>query len=268
MKPNFMTYLIKNREVLQQLILRDIYGRYKGSFLGIFWTAVNPLLMLSVYTLVFSQIFRAKWGGSSGGDSPITFALNLFAGLIVFNIFSECASKSPTLITSNPNFVKKVIFPIHTLGGMVTGSALIHGAMSATILMIAKLIIDGNVSNTMIAIPVVWLPLIFGCLGLSWILSWIGAVIKDTPQVVNAGVSMMMFLSPIFYPSSILPDKLQWLAKINPLATVIEDTRSVFISGVMPSASKLIIEILISLLWCQLCFNILRKSQKSLADIL
>ena len=172
------------------------------------------------------------------------------------------------MITGNPNYVKKVIFPIHTLGGMVTGSALIHGAMSATILIIAKLILDGNLTNTVLAIPIVWLPLIFGCLGLSWILSWIGVVIKDTPQLINAGVSMMMFLSPIFYPSSALPDKMQWLASMNPLATVIEDTRSVIILGNMPSASKLLIEIFISVLWCQLCFNILKKSQKSLADIL
>ena len=124
--------------------------------------------------------------------------------LIVFNIFSECASKSPTLITGNPNYVKKVIFPIHTLGGMVTGSALIHGAMSATILTIGKLILDGNLSNTALTIPIVWLPLIFGCLGLSWILSWIGVVIKDTPQLINAGVSMMMFLADII--SSLIHD--------------------------------------------------------------
>ncbi len=268
MNYNFVGYLAKNRRILKQLILRDIYGRYKGSILGILWTVINPIMMLSVYTLVFSQVFRAKWGGGSGEDSPLTFALNLFAGLIIFNIFAECATKSPTLITSNPNFVKKVIFPIHTLGGMVTGSALIHGAMSTTILIAAKLILDGGISTTMLSLPVVWLPLIFGCLGLSWILCWIGVIIKDTPQIINAAVSMLMFLSPIFYPSSLLPDKLQWLAKVNPLATVIESTRNVVIAGILPNAGKLIIEIIVSAIWCQLCFNVLKRSQKSLADIL
>ena len=88
MKSNFITYLIKNRGILQQLILRDIYGRYKGSILGILWTAINPLMMLSVYALVFSQIFRRN-GEAVGEDNPVTFAFNLFAGLIVFNIFSN-----------------------------------------------------------------------------------------------------------------------------------------------------------------------------------
>ena len=100
MKKDFLSYMLKNRTLLRQLILRDINGRYKGSMLGILWTAINPLMMLSVYTLVFSQVFKARWGGTTTGDeTPITFALNLFAGLIVFNIFAECATKSPTLIS-------------------------------------------------------------------------------------------------------------------------------------------------------------------------
>ncbi|MCB4429084.1 ABC transporter permease [Synechococcus sp. MU1643] len=269
MKKDFLSYMLKNRTLLRQLILRDINGRYKGSMLGILWTAINPLMMLSVYTLVFSQVFKARWGGTTTGDeTPITFALNLFAGLIVFNIFAECATKSPTLITSNPNFVKKIIFPIHTLGGMITGSACIHGAISAVILVMAKIIWDGKAPLTAALLPIVWLPLIIGCLGMTWILSWIGVIIKDTSQVINAAVSMLMFLSPIFYPTSMLPEKIRWIAAINPLVSSIEGTRSILIAGELPKIGGLITSIFVSLLWCQICFRILKKSQKTLADIL
>lgn len=269
MKKNFLGYMLKNWTLLQQLIIRDINSRYKGSILGILWTIINPIMMLSVYTLVFSQVFKARWGGATtGSETPITFALNLFAGLIVFNIFAECATKSPTLITSNPNFVKKIIFPIHTLGGMVTGSALIHGTLSAGILIIAKIIFDGSAPPTVLLLPLVWLPLVFGCLGMTWLFSWIGVIIKDTSQVINAAVSMLMFLSPIFYPTSMLPEKIRWIAAINPLATSIEGTRGILIASELPKIGEMTVAIVIALLWCQACFSILKNSQRKLADIL
>ena len=266
MKSFFAIEIAKDREILMQLIKRDVYARYKGSLLGIVWAGLQPIMMLSVYTLVFSQVFKGRWDGIIEDNRPTTFALNLFAGLIVFNIFAECTSKSPTIITNNPNYVKKIVFPIHALGGMLTGSAFAHGLISAGILILAKGMIDNSISSTVILIPIVWIPFLLQCLGLTWLMSCLGVFIKDTGQIVNAFISMLMFLSPIFYPSSALPGKLMWMTDINPLVFTIDRTREIMIYGIVPNWEEVIIAIILSTIWCQMCFMILRKSHRSLAE--
>lgn len=266
--PNFISATLSNRQIARQLIERDVKGRYRGSQLGLAWTIVSPLIMLSVYTLVFSQIFRARWGEAGGDQSPATFALNLFAGLLVFNMFAECATRSPSLITSNPNYVKKIIFPLHVLGTMVVGSALVHALTSTIILFMAKLIIDGSIPATAALLPLIWIPLTLGCLGMSWLLATVGVFLRDISQIMAAAVSMLMFLSPVFYPASALPNNLQWLASFNPIATVINETREVLLVGTAPPALTWISQVAIAMLWCQLCFIILKRSQHIFGDIL
>jgi len=100
--------LVANRHLILSMTKREVIGRYKGSMIGIFWSFINPVFMLLVYTFVFSVVFQARW--SVGSDSKTEFALVLFAGLIVFNLFSECITKSPDLILRNVNYVKKVVF--------------------------------------------------------------------------------------------------------------------------------------------------------------
>ena len=121
LRSNFAEAIKKDAEITIQMTIRDVRSKYKGSRLGMIWSILNPIIMLVIYTLVFSQIFQAKWGNAiSDGNNTIVYALNLFAGLSVFNIFSEVIARSPTLITSNPNYVKKIRFPLHVLGEMTT----------------------------------------------------------------------------------------------------------------------------------------------------
>lgn len=268
---NQLTFLkpgIRYWELLSQFTRRDIASRYKGSQLGMAWTVINPILMLSVYTLVFSKIFRARWGTNNADQGPLHFALNLFAGLIVFNIFAECATRAPMLISSNPNYVKKILFPLEILGAMVTGSAIFHALTSTIILVLAKVAIDGTVPYTIIWLPVVWLPLVLGCIGMTWILATAGVFMRDINQLMGSIVSIFMFLSPIFYPSSAVPQGLQWLVNINPLAVIVEQTRSILIEGIAPSAVSLIIITSMAIIWCEIAFRILKKSQSEFGDIL
>ncbi|CAE20284.1 ABC transporter, membrane component [Prochlorococcus marinus str. MIT 9313] len=258
----------RNRELIRLFINRDITSRYKGSQLGLAWTAINPIVMLSIYTLVFSQIFKARWGVSTENQGPVYFAINLFAGLIVFNIFAECATRAPTLITGNPNYVKKIVFPLEILGTMVTGSALFHALTSTSILLILKIIVDGTIPFTVLMLPMVWGPLILGCLGLTWLLATIGVFIRDVNQLINSVVSMCMFLSPIFYPSSAIPQDLIWLARINPLAQTIEQTRQILIEGIAPSGLQIAVQFLISIGWCEITLRILKNAQSEFGDIL
>ncbi len=268
MIPEFLKTCIETRELVIQIVARDIATRYKGSKLGITWSAINPLIMISVYTLVFSQVFKARWDTLGDAESTVNYGLNLFCGLLVFNIFSECITRSPLLISSNPNYVKKVIFPLHILGIMAVGSATINAAISATILLAIKTMFDGTIYVEVTTLPVIWLPMLFTCLGLAWILSTVGVFIKDITQLTNSVVSMMMFLSPIFYPIEALPIKIRWIGNINPIANTIESTRSIIMHGDLPNMSHWLLYLLASIAWCEFSFKILKSNKRKFGDFL
>lgn len=188
----------KYRDLITQFVRRDVVGRYKGSFLGLFWTFLNPLLMLTVYTFVFSSLFKARWG--TGGENKVEYALVLFAGLVVFNIFSEVIVRSPGLILSNTNYVTKVVFPLEILPVAVLGSSLIHAAISMSILLVGLMLFLGVLQWTLFLLPIVMIPLILMALGLGWILASLGVFLRDLSQIIAISVQALMLLSPIFIP--------------------------------------------------------------------
>ena len=125
--------LLRNRELLWELVKRDFIGRYKGSMSGVVWSLFNPLLMLAIYTIVFSVVFKAKWGG--GEESKVAFAIVLFSGMIVHSFFAECLNRAPSLIISHPNYDKKVVFPLEILPWMTLFSVLLHFLVSFGVLL-------------------------------------------------------------------------------------------------------------------------------------
>lgn len=256
-----------HRELWWRLTEREILGRYRGSILGMAWSFITPLAMLAVYTFIFSQVFNARWGGLEQ-TGPLGFAINLFAGLIVFNLFSECAMRAPSLIVSNPNYVKKVVFPLEILSCVAVGNALFHILTSLCILIVFELIAFQSIPLTLFWLPLVWLPLTLGSLACSWLLSAAGVFLRDIGQLIGVGINMLMFLSPIFFPLSALPERWQPLLRINPLAQVIEQTRRVAVQGVNPDLTYLLFGILITLLACELSFRGFQKSKKAFADVL
>jgi lipopolysaccharide transport system permease protein len=140
--------LWRNRNLVRSLVHREVVGRYRGSFMGILWSFFNPIFMLLVYTFVFSVVFKARW--NSGSDSKTEFALVLFAGLLVFNLFSECFNRAPSLILSNVNYVKKVVFPLEILPWVTLGSALFHAAISLIVWFCAYIFFIGIPSVTVL----------------------------------------------------------------------------------------------------------------------
>ena len=263
----FPAYFWRHRELWLRLTEREVVGRYRGSILGNAWMFITPLAMLGVYTFIFSQVFKARWGDLEQAG-PLGFAINLFAGLIVFNIFSECAIRAPSLIVNNPNYVKKVVFPLEISSCVSVGSACFHAFTSLSILLAFELIAFQFIPTTILWLPLVWLPLILGCLACSWILSAAGVFLRDVSQVIAVGINMLMFLSPIFFPLSALPERWQPLLRANPLAQVIEQTRKVAVQGVNPDFGYLIAGTLMTLLSCELCFRIFGKSKGAFADVL
>ena len=179
--------ICRDIEVIKQLSKRDLASKYRGSRLGLAWTIVNPVLMLTIYTVVFSSIFKTRWhisGGSEG--STLDYALNIFCGLIVFNIFSEAIGRAPSLITSNPNYVKKIVFPLHSLGVMAVLTPLFQAVSSMAILLCSILIIKGEIQTTTILLPAIWGPFAVFLLGMTWLIASMGVYIRDISQVVTS----------------------------------------------------------------------------------
>ncbi|OBY92652.1 sugar ABC transporter permease [Pseudomonas sp. AU11447] len=258
--------LWRNRSLILQLTRREIAGRYKGSFFGTFWSFFNPILMLTVYTFVFSVVFKARWGGS--GASKSEFALILFAGLIIFNIFSETFTKAPNIILYSTNYVKKIIFPLEILPVVSLATAMFHGLVSLLVWLIFHSIIFGMPHPEALYFPLVILPLILATLGLSWLLASAGVYLRDVSQVIGILTTALMFLSPIFYPLSSLPAELQPLFLINPLTSTIEQSRAVLIFGQQPNWQGLGISMLISCVILWLGFAWFQKTRKGFADVL
>lgn len=257
---------LRNKGLIKNLIYRDVVGRYKGSMLGIAWSLVNPILMLAVYTFVFSVIFKAKW--SAGSDSETEFALVLFAGLLVFNLFSECVTRSPSLILSNVNYVKKVVFPLEILPWVPLGSALFHFAVSLTVWLIGYVIFIGMPNWTIVLVPLIIFPFCMFVVGLSWGLASLGVYLRDVSQIISILVSVLMFLSPIFFPASALPEKFRVIINANPLTYPIEMLRDVMYWGQIPSIEVWLVSFVIDFFICVLGFFWFQKTRKGFSDVL
>ena len=257
---------LNNRHLTKSLVKREIIGRYRGSMLGLLWSFFNPVLMLLVYTFVFSVIFQARWGG--GGDSKTEFALVLFAGLIVFSLFSEMLNRSPRLILDNVNYVKKVVFPLEILPIVALGAALFHMLISLMVWAIAFALLFGRPPITACLLPIVLMPLILFTLGISWLLASLGVYLRDLSQFVAVISTVLMFLSPIFYPVSALPEEYQYFLYLNPLTNIIEQVRNVLYWGNLPDFFEILISTLLSLLFAWFGFAWFQKTRKGFSDVL
>ena len=226
--------LWRNRQIIMQMIKREVVGRYKGSVMGIAWSFFNPVFMLAVYTFVFSEVFKSRWG-VDGDESKTQFALVLFVGMITHSLFSEVLNRAPALIVSNINYVKKVIFPIEILPVIAMGAALFHSIVSLFVLLVAFVLFNGYLYWTVILIPLVLLPLIILTLAFAWMLSSLGVFLRDVGQTIGIITTVLMFLSPVFYPVTALPEKLQPWIMLNPLTFIIMEAREVLIWGRIPN---------------------------------
>lgn len=256
----------RNRQLIRNLVQREVLGRYKGSVLGIFWSLVTPIFMLAVYTFVFSVVFKARWGG--GSDSKTEFALLLFAGLIIFNLFSECIGRAPGLILANVNYVKKVVFPLEVLPWVSMGSALFHFAVSLGVWLVAYLVLFGVPHWHIVLLPLVVLPLVLFVMGLSWALASLGVYLRDVGQIIGLVITVLMFLTPIFYPASALPEAYQPLMFFNPLTLPIEMARDMLYWGKVPQLGTLAIYTAGAGAFAMLGFAWFQKTRKGFADVI
>lgn len=259
--------LIDNNYLIRQLIKKDIEQRYKGSVLGIFWSFLIPILMLIIYTFVFSEVFQAKWGSGST-DNKFEFALILFCGLSAFNMVSEVMNRSTVLIASNVNYVKKVIFPLEALPVIITFSSLFNCLISYLILIVAKLFLEGNISKTLYQIIFLFIPLILLCVGLSLFISAISVYLKDVGNAIGVIVTILMYMSPVFFPLASVPERFQIICMINPMTYIIENFRKVTLYGENIDIMFYLISLIVALLFCVFGKVVFYRAKEGFADVL
>jgi len=257
-----------NRNLIVQMTKREVVGRYKGSIMGLTWSFFNPLFMLVIYTFVFSEIFKFRWAEAGSAESKTQFAVILFAGMIVLGLFSELINRAPSLIISNVNYVKKVVFPLEILPIVAMGAALFHGLMNLGVLLAALMIFNGFIHWTAIFFPIILLPLVILSLGLAWIFASLGVFLRDIGQTISLITTMLMFLSPVFYPVTAVPERFRPFIMANPLTFIIEQARSVLIWGSPPDWTGLGIYILVAIAVAWVGYAWFQKTRKGFADVL
>ncbi len=258
--------IFRNRALLKSLIGREVVGRYRGSVMGLLWSFFNPALMLAVYTFVFSVVFKARWSGGTG--SKTEFALVLFTGLMVYNLFAECVNRAPGLVLANVNYVKKVVFPLEILPVVALGSAAFHLLISLCVWLLFYLAFFGMPSWTALLLPLVLAPLALFTLGISWFLASLGVYLRDVSQVVGVVTTVLMFLSPIFYPVSALPEEFQMIMQASPLTLVVEQARDVLIWHRPMRPTTWLLQMAVAALVAWLGFLWFQHTRKGFADVL
>ncbi|MCU0956457.1 MAG: ABC transporter permease [Hydrogenophaga sp.] len=227
------TSLWQHRALIGALAKREILVRYKGSIFGVAWSFLTPLLTLLVFTFVFGEIFQARWGGARESGT-LDFATALFAGLMVYTFFAEALSRAPSLIVGNPNFVKKVVFPVEILPLTSTLGAAFQLGMAYLLLLLMLQFSQWPVGASVALVPLILLPLIVLTQGLCWLLSALGVFVRDIGQLVQPALTALLFLSPIFYPLSSVPPALQGLFRLNPITYTVEAIRNALLHGTAP----------------------------------
>jgi lipopolysaccharide transport system permease protein len=249
---------------------REVVGRYKGSVMGLLWSFLNPLFMLVVYTFFFAVVFKSRWGAAPAGteESKTLFAVLLFVGMIVHGLFAEVLNRAPNLILGNVNYVKKVVFPLEILPAISMGTALFHSMVSVAVLLLVFLATNGYLHWTLVFFPLILIPLVIFTVGLAWILASLGVFVRDVGQSIGLGMTVMLFLSPVFYPVSALPESMQPWMLANPLTFIIEQARAVLIWGQQPNWYGLLTYTVVATLVAWLGYVWFQKTRKGFADVL
>lgn len=265
--PEMISSFWRSRQLIFRMARREVTGRYKGSLLGLAWSFFNPLLMLVIYTFVFSSVFKARWGVSAK-ETQSEFAVVLFVGMIVHGLFAECINRAPQLIIGNASYVKKILFPLEILPWVAMGAALFHSAISLFVLVALRLVVDAYIPWTALFFPLVLMPLVFAAMGFAWFLAATGVFIRDIGQTTGIFTTVLLFISPVFYPIKALPERFQVILAINPLTFVIEQARDVVVWGKLPDWVGLGVYCLASLIIAWLGFWWFQKTRRGFADVL
>jgi len=258
--------LIEHRSLTWELAKRDVLGRYRGASFGLLWALISPFLMLLIYTFAFGTVMGSRWPEvESGGAS---FAIVLFAALLVHGFFAECLIKAPMLVAGQPNFVKRVVFPLDVLPWPMVISAAFHALANLLVFLVLQLVLDGGVQATALWFPLVLLPLAIAGLAAGWALAALGVYLRDIGQVTPLLSVALLFLSSAIVPPSVVPDAYRWVFELNPLSFIMEQSRDVLVRGLMPDFGGLALYAAVSLVLACIARALFGRLRRGFADVL
>lgn len=257
-------------ELLIPLVVREVAGRYRGSALGMLWSFLSPLFMLTIFTFVFGVVFQSRWtvpGAQAREPSLAEFSILIFTGLTVFQFFAEVVNRAPSLILANANYVKKIVFPLELLPVVAVGNALFHAAISFGLILVFVRLQLGAVPATAWLLPMVLAPLVLMTLGLAWLLASLGTYVRDVGQLTGSVVTALMFLSGVFFPLSALPGWIRGWVALSPVAIPMEAMRGILVFGVAPEWTGLALYSLVSIVVAWLGYQFFQRTRKGFADV-
>lgn len=258
--------VFSNRSLIRALSTREVAARYRGSLLGFTWSIVQPVFMLAIYTFVFSEVFKGRWPGGTG--SKAEFALVLFSGLLVFNMFSEVFNRAPQIILSNTNYVKRVVFPLEILSVVSVITALFNFVVSLAVWVVFYWLAIGTPHESTLLLPFVLIPFIMFLTGLSWFFAALGVYLRDISQITAIITTALMFLTPIFFPVQAIPERFRWLLNLNPLAPSVAQFRDILIWGGHINIMSYLISLGVATGTLFAGFAFFQKVRKGFADVL
>jgi lipopolysaccharide transport system permease protein len=258
--------VVEQSSLLWQFSRREISGRYRGSLIGFGWAVLNPLLLLAIYTFVFSVVFRIRWDGPV--QDRVDFALVVYCGMIVHGFFAECMTRAPQLVVEHRNLVKRVVFPLSILPWSVLVVAGFHFLVGLALVTVALFVKSGALPVTLVALPLVIAPLALLSLGVTYACAALGVYLRDLSQVVGFVALTLLFLSPVFYPASAVPPQWRFVMDLNPIATFIEMVRDALIFGRWPQPVTLAAMWVLALAVAWLGFYGFQRSRRGFADVL
>ncbi len=263
--------MLQNRGLILSLVRREIDMRYKGSILGAGWFVLNSLIVLAIYTFVFGSVLKSTWPIASRSDSsqPTGYlALAIFSGLLVFNLANECLSRAPSLVVANPNYVKKVVFPLEILAPITLGAALFNTFIAWLVMLTVSVALGVWPAATFLLAPLVILPLLPFILGMTWLLASLGVYVRDLVQAIPLLTTMMLFLAPILYPMTAIPADYRWIPALNPVTLPVTELRRVTFEGQWPDVGSLAIALAVNLIICWLGYLWFTYTKKGFADVI
>jgi lipopolysaccharide transport system permease protein len=264
-EPSGLTELWLQRHLLGLMVKRDCLGRYKGSLLGLLWPLINPFGHLLLYTFLFSVVLKVKFG-TSGTTS--NFALYLMAGLLPWGAFAEALARSSTVILEHPNLVKRVVFPLQILPLVTVLSALVTEAIAFIILLVGALIYNHGLPISLVYLPLIITSQVLLSAGISWFVASLSVYIRDIRHLMALGLSAWMYGTPIVYPATALPEQIQFILWLNPMAGIVMDYRRVVLEGLAPDWQHYGVYTAMAIIVCIIGFNFFEATKKSFADVM
>ncbi|SJZ85238.1 ABC transporter permease [Consotaella salsifontis] len=266
----FLTTAWCNRTLLLRLSRREVEARYKGSFLGIAWAALMPLIMIGIYSFVFGNIMRTRWLTAETGaeNSVYSFAMLMFCGFILFGVFSEALARAPGLMLENTSYVKKVVFPLDILPWVVVVSSLINAGIAFLVFLALFVVFYGLPPLTIVLLPLVVIPVTLITLGLTYFLASFGVFLRDLRQFVPMITTALLFLSPVFYPLDAVPAQFKFLISMNPITIGVSEARDVIFWGRVPSPVEWGIYTAAGIVVAALGYAWFARTRKAFADVI